>query len=432
MNRTQGNKRMRIFIAGIDGYLGWSLARHLTERGHEVAGADIFFRRQWVEEMKSISATPIARMEDRLKAYRDHYGEDLPFWCGDLRDYSFVQQIFREFKPDAVVHFGECPSAPFSMVDLQHAVFVQTNNITTTFNLMFAIRDLRPQTHLLKLGTMGEYGTPNIDIPEGFFEVEFRGRKDRLPFPRQAGSWYHWSKVHGSNNLMFACKVYGLAATDVMQGVVFGTRINGDPPEDDRLCTRVDFDQAFGTAINRFCCQAVIDHPITLFGKGHQKRGFLPLRDSMQCLTLALENPPQPGEYRVFNQFEQVYGLSDVAQRVQRVARKLGLRVPIAHLNNPRTELDGHYYNPDRQRLLDLNYQPTHDIDSEIEALLSDLVPHRKRIESHLSALIPDVHWDGHRETVRPMRVPSLAPVRSMPESRISQIDHSYPAAPPL
>jgi len=296
---------------------------------------------------------------------------------------------------------------------------------------MFAIRDLRPKAHLLKLGTMGEYGTPNIDIPEGFFEVEFRGRKDRLPFPRQAGSWYHWSKVHGSNNLMLACKIYGLSATDVMQGVVFGTRISGSAVEDHRLCTRVDFDQAFGTAINRFCCQAIIDHPITVFGKGRQQRGFLPLRDSMQCLTLALESPPRPGEYRVFNQFEQVYSLSEVAQRVQRVARSLGMRVPIAHLRNPRTELDGHYYNPDRQKLLDLNYQPTRDVDGEIEALLNDLRPHRRRIEAHLKVLIPDVHWDGHRETVQPMRTPASQPVPSVAASGISPIKDQYPAAPP-
>jgi UDP-sulfoquinovose synthase len=421
---------MRVFIAGVDGYLGWSLANHLATKGHDVAGADTFFRRRWVEEMGSASAVPIAPIEERLKAFKTRYGRELTFWCGDLRDYSLVQQIFRDFKPDAVVHLGECPSAPFSMIDVHHAVFVQTNNLTTTFNLIFAIRDLRPRTHLLKLGTMGEYGTPNMDIPEGFFEVEYRGKKDRLPFPRQAGSWYHWSKVHGSNNIMFASKIYGLSATDVMQGVVFGTRINGAPAKDERLWSRLDFDQAFGTAINRFCCQAVIRHPLTLFGKGHQKRGFLPLRDSMQCLTLALENPPKPGEYRVFNQFEEVHDLTELALKVQRVARRLGMHVPVTHLENPRMELEDHYYKPDHQHLLDLQYQPTHDVEAEIETMLQDLIPHHDRIARHKSVLIPDLRWDGERRKVRMQAAPAPGNGQSLPHAPIAPGELSFPPAP--
>ena len=270
----------------------------------------------------------------------------------DALTLHFVEEMFREFAPEAVIHLGECPSAPYSMIDRQHAVWVQTNNIVSTFNLLFAIRDISPETHLVKLGTMGEYGTPNVDIPEGFFEIEYRGRKDRLPFPRQAGSWYHWSKVHGSNNIMFACRIWNLRATDIMQGVVFGTRIDamGDDPV---MATRLDFDQAFGTAVNRFCCQAVIGHPLTPYGKGHQRRGFLPLRDSMQCLTLALENPAREGEYRVFNQFEEVYDVTELALKVQKVGRSLGLDVEINNLENPRNELEVHEYRADHQHLFD-------------------------------------------------------------------------------
>ena len=388
---------MRVFIAGMDGYLGWALAQYLTARGHEVAGADVFFRRQWVEEMGSWSATPIRSMKERLQAFKEHYGKEISFWEGDLRDYSLVERIFREFQPDAIVHFGECPSAPYSMVDVQHAVFVQTNNITTTFNLLFAMRDIRPEAHLVKLGTMGEYGTPNIDIPEGFFEIEFRGRKDRLSFPRQAGSWYHWSKVHGSNNIMFASSLWGLRATDIMQGVVFGTRID-EMGEDERLFSRLDFDQAFGTAINRFCCQAVIDHPLTPFGKGHQRRGFLPLRDSMQCLTIALEHPALAGEYRVFNQFEEVYDITELALKVQKVANGLGLAAEVRNLENPRKEKEEHYYQPDHQHLFDLGYKPTHDVEAEMRIMIQDLVKYRDRIAAKREALIPDVRWDGQRK----------------------------------
>jgi len=390
---------MRIFIAGVDGYLGWSLAQHLVARGHDVAGADLFLRRRWVEEMGSWSAVPISSMRDRLQAFKARYGKELLFWEGDLRDYAFVKSIFEEFEPDAIVHFGECPSAPYSMMDVDHTVFVQTNNITTTFNLLYAMRDVRPQAHLVKLGTMGEYGTPNLAIPEGFFEVEFRGRRARLPFPRLAGSWYHWSKVHGSNNIMFACKLWNLMATDVMQGVVFGTRIDG-MRSDPRLQTRVDFDQSFGTAINRFCCQAVIGHPLTPFGKGHQKRGFLPLRDSMQCLTLALENPARAGEYRVFNQFAEIYDITELAEKVKRVAAETGLEVEITNVENPRDEVEDHYYSADHRNLLNLGYKPTYDVESEVRVMLADLGDHRDRILAKKDVLIPDVHWNRPRKKV--------------------------------
>ena len=391
---------MRVLIAGVDGYLGWPLALHLAKRGHEVAGVDVFFRRQWVEEMGSWSATPIVPMKSRLEAFKKAFGEKLRFWEGDLRNYGLVEKILREFQPEAIVHFGECPSAPYSMMDVEHAVFVQTNNITTTFNLIFGMRDICPEAHLVKLGTMGEYGTPNVDIPEGFFEIEYRGRRDRLPFPRQAGSWYHWSKVHGSNNIMFACKIWNLRATDVMQGVVFGSRTD-EMVSDERLLTRLDFDQAFGTAVNRFCCQAVIGHPLTPFGKGRQKRGFLPLRDSMQCLTLAVENPPEnAGAYRVLNQFQEVYDVTTLALKVENVARGLGLEVEVRNLVNPRRELEEHYYNPDHQHLFDLGYKPSHDVEREIEIVLTDLLRWQARIEEKRDLLLPDIRWDGSRKRV--------------------------------
>jgi UDP-sulfoquinovose synthase len=401
---------MRTLIAGMDGYLGWSLAQHLARRGHDVAGTDALYRRAWVEEMGSVSAIPIVSIEERLRGLREHTGQQIPFWGGDLRDYALADQIFREFQPEAVIHLGECPSAPYSMIDREHSMFVQLNNLTTTFNLLFAIRDLAPDAHLIKLGTMGEYGTPNIDIPEGFFEVEFRGRKDRLPFPRQAPSWYHWSKVHGSNNIMFACKIWGLRATDVMQGVVFGTRIDG-MSEDRRLRTRLDFDQAFGTVINRFSCQAVIEHPLTPYGAGGQVRGFLPLRDSMQCLTLSLENPPDMGEYRVFNQFEETYSIRDLAATVQKEALALGLNADVVPVENPRAVIErhDHHFAPDHDRLRELGYRPTHDVASEVQAMLEDLLPHRDRIATHQQVLLPDVHWHGPRRQVDYLGRPSEA-----------------------
>jgi UDP-sulfoquinovose synthase len=394
---------MKVFIAGIDGYLGWSLAVYLGAKGHEVSGVDTYFRRDWVAEMGSQSATPIRRMTERLEAFNEHFGNNLQFRRVDLQDFNAVLNCFKTFRPEAIVHLGEMPSAPYSMVDVGHCVFTHQNNLIGTLNILYAMREVCPEAHLVKLGTMGEYGTPNIDIPEGFFEIEYRGRKDTLPFPRQAGSWYHQTKVHDSNNVMFACKLWGLRSTDIMQGVVFGTRID-EMGFDERLLSRFDYDQSFGTAINRFCAQAVIGHPLTPFGKGHQRRGFLPLRDSMQCLTIALHNPPQIGEYRVFNQFEEVYDITDLAMKVQKVARSLGLEVQIRNIENPRREMEEHYYNPDHRHLLELGYRPTHDVEAEIRIMLQDLTKYRDRIEARKEALIPDIRWDGRRERAQFLR----------------------------
>lgn len=396
---------MRVFIAGIDGYLGWSLAQYLTARGHEVAGTDTFFRRAWVEEVGSVSALPVYSIQERLAAFAERYGKPLNFRTGDLMDYEFLTGYLRDFQPEAVVHLGEMPSAPYSMIDQQHATFTQQNNVIGSLNLLWAIRETCPDAHLVKLGTMGEYGTPNVDIPEGFFEVEFRGRKDYMPFPRQANSFYHLTKVHDTNNTMFACKTWGLRSTDIMQGVVFGTRID-EMGEDPRLRSRLDFDQCFGTAINRFACQAVIGHPLTVYGSGGQTRGFLPLRDSMQCLTIAIENPPKPGEYRVFNQFEECYTIEELALKVQQAATEIGMDTEIAFYDNPRTERDSHYYNPDRQHLINLGYKPSHDVVAEVKIMLQDLLPHRERIMEKWEILVPDIRWNGARRRSEVMTIP--------------------------
>ena len=388
---------MRVFIAGIDGYLGWALAQYLTKQGHEVSGADQLLRRAWVAEMDSISAIPIANQQERVAAFEARFGKKLDFRVGDLTDFDFVSQCFREFRPDSIVHLAQMPSAPYSMKSQKHAVWTQVNNITTNLNILYAIQEVVPHAHLIKLGTMGEYGQPNVDIPEGFFEVEYNGRSDKLWFPRNAGSWYHQSKVHDSHNTWFASKIWGLRATDIMQGVVFGTQFP-DMPENPALRTRLDFDQSFGTAINRFCAQAVIGHPLTLYGAGTMTRAFLPLRDSMRCLTLAIENPANEGEFRVFNQFAESYSIKDLAETVQSVGNELGLNVTIQHYDNPRVEKEKHYYNPIREGLDALGYEPSIDVKSEIRMMLKDLQPHANRIAEKRHLLVPDIRWDGSQQ----------------------------------
>jgi UDP-sulfoquinovose synthase len=376
---------------GMDGYLGWPLAMHLSARGHDVSGVDNFSRRRNVDELQSQSATPIKTMKRRLAAYSKATGKELGFNKGDLTDPEFTDKVIADEKPDCIVHLGEIPSAPYSMIDVQHCNYTQTNNIIGTNNVLFAMHKHVPKCHLLKLGTMGEYGTPNIDIPEGFFEVEYRGRKDYLPFPRQPGSWYHLTKVHDTHNIMFACKIWGLRSTDIMQGVVHGI-VTEDMVNDD-LLTRFDFDEAWGTALNRFCAQAVIGHELTPYGKGGQTRGYIALRDSIQCMTLTVENPPKEGEYRVFNQFDETYSVNKLAEHVVKVGREFGLEAKVWAIENPRFEKEEHYYNPDRKKLPELGFKPTNDLDAELRLTIPKLMKYRGRIEEKKSGIMPRIKW---------------------------------------
>lgn len=382
---------MRVAIGGVDGYIGWSLGLYLASRGHEVVGIDNMATRRRVAEVGSWSAIPIPEMGERITYAKKLKGLNLEFQVGDLTDYQTVRSFIEKHKPDAFVHLGEQRSAPYSMIDVHHAVETQVQNITTTLNILYSIREVSPHTHLVKLGTMGEYGTPNIDIPEGFFEVEYKGRKDYLPFPRMAGSWYHWSKVHDSGNMMFANKIWGLTITDVMQGVVYGTRTaEMDSAE---LATRFDFDEVFGTALNRFCVQTVLGIPMTVYGEGGQTRGFISLSDSVRCLGIALEKPPRDGEYRVLNQFDEAYTVLELAHKVESVASEMGLEPVVANVPNPRVESEKHYYNPEHRKLFELGYRRTRSLEDELKIILADLLPHRKRIQAKRDVVQPKTSW---------------------------------------
>ena len=389
---------MRVFIGGIDGYIGWPLAMYLASQGHQVGGADLFLRRRWVEEVGSWSATPIRTMEERLKAFEEVFSKQIDFYEGDLRDPNFVYRCFEDFRPEAIVHLGEQPSAPYSMIDLEHVTFTQINNIQGTLNILCGIRDVCPEAHLVKLGTMGEYGTPNVPIPEGHFEIEYRGRKDTLPFPRQPGSWYHLSKVHDTHNITFACKVWNIRSTDLMQGVVYGVRTD-ETQVDERLVTRFDFDGVFGTVVNRFCVQADIGYPLTVYGKGGQTRCYINLRDSLRCVELTIENPPERGEYRVFNQFTEIFSIRDIARNVKEAAKRLGIEVHVDYLDNPRLEAEEHFYEADNRRLINLGLEP-HGMVNVLEGMLQDLMVYRDREAAKKAVIAPSVRW-GMREGLR-------------------------------
>jgi UDP-sulfoquinovose synthase len=381
---------MRVLILGGDGYLGWPTAMRFSARGHEVTVVDNFSRRRWHQNHGTDSLTPIRSFEERLAAWSEVSGSEIVSHAGDLVDGDFVERVVRETRPEAVIHYGEQASAPYSMASREQAVETQYKNVIGTLNLLFAMRDHVPDCHLVKLGTMGEYGTPNIDIEEGFIEIEHKGRKDTLPFPKMPGSLYHLSKVHDSHNIQFACRVWGVRSTDLNQGVVYGIETD-ETSRDERLCTRFDYDEWFGTVLNRFCVQAVIGHPLTVYGSGGQTRGFLNIRDTLQCVELAVQNPPDAGEYRVFNQFTEQFSVGELAELVQRSAGEVGLEVEIDHVENPRVELEEHYYNPVHTKLLDLGLEPSYLGDELVRSMLKTIERHRDRVIE--AAIDPKTRW---------------------------------------
>ncbi len=381
---------MKIMILGIDGYIGWPLAMHLANRGHEVSGLDAFKRRDWVREVGSNSAIPIEHLAVRTYKFKETTGKEIVWYSCDIsQDPGRLEYLVKKHQPDCVVHLAEQPSAPFSMKSREHSVLTQGNNVLGTLNLIHAIRENAPGCHILKLGTMGEYGTPNIDIEEGFLEIEHKGRKDVVPYPKQPGSFYHASKCHDTINMILACKIGGLSSTDIMQGVVYGART--DDMTIPELRTRFDYDDYFGTCINRFCAQAVKGFPLTPYGTGGQTRGYIALRDSIQCLTIAAENPPKEGEYRVFNQFDDVFSIMDLAEKVKEAGSKLGYEVKVKNIENPRVEMEEHYYNPIHKKLYELGFRPIHKIEDELIIMLEDLKENRSRIKDEV--FLPRTTW---------------------------------------
>jgi UDP-sulfoquinovose synthase len=407
---------MRIVVLGGDGYCGWATALYLSSKGHSVAIIDNFSRRQWDFELGVQTLTPIRPLSERLRVWQQMTGRTIELYVGDATDYDFLESMITTFKPEAIVHFAEQRSAPYSMIDRKHAVFTQVNNVVGTMNLLFAIRELAPDCHLIKLGTMGEYGTPNIDIEEGFITIEHNGRKDTLPFPKQPGSFYHLSKVHDSHNIMFTCKVWGLRATDLNQGVVYGTRTD-EVEMDEALINRFDYDEVFGTVLNRFCAQAAIGVPLTVYGKGGQTRGFLDIRDTVRCIELVCLNPANRGEFRVFNQFTEQFSVLELAQMIKTVAGKMGLSVEIDHLPDPRVEAESHYYNAKHSKLTDLGLEPHLLSDSLVDSLISIALQYRDRIEPEMFG--PQVNWRLTRNERRTSNTQS-------PESLYSQ-EHLVP-----
>ncbi len=399
---------MKITVLGGDGYCGWATALYLSRQGHQVAIVDSFIRRQWDFELGVQTLTPIRTLPERLRAWQAVSGLTIETYTGDITDFEFLASVIERERPDAVVHFAEQRAAPYSMIDRQHAVFTQVNNVVGTLNLLFAIRELAPDCHLVKLGTMGEYGTPNIDIEEGYITIEHNGRTDTLPYPKQPGSFYHLSKVHDSHNIMFTCRTWGLRATDLNQGVVYGT-VTDEVLQDEALVNRFDYDDVFGTVLNRFCVEAAVGEPLTVYGKGGQTRGYIDIRDTVRCIELACLTPADPGEFRVFNQFTEQFSVLELAGLVQAAGAHLGYDVRVEHLPDPRVEREEHYYNAKHSKLLDLGLEPHFLSESLLDSLMNIAVKYRERVDTSL--FMPRVNW---RRTRNDRRVPAPDPTAAV------------------
>jgi UDP-sulfoquinovose synthase len=382
---------MRVLVLGGDGYLGWPTALRFSDRGHDVAVVDNFARRRWHLEQSTDSLTPLLPLVERIAAWKEISGNEIEAHVGDIADGEFLDAVIADFEPEVVIHYGEQASAPYSMQSRQAAVETQYTNVIGTLNLLFSLRDHVPDCHLIKLGTMGEYGTPDIDIEEGYIEIQHKGRSDTLPFPKLPGSLYHCSKVHDSTNLHFACRIWGLRATDLNQGVVYGIETD-ETARDERLVTRFDYDATFGTVLNRFCVQAVIGHPLTVYGEGGQTRGFLNIRDTIQCVELAAGNPADRGEFRVFNQFTEQFSVGELAELVKSSAEHLGYSVEIENVDNPRVELEHHYYNAVHTKLLDLGLEPRLLGEELVESMLHGIERHKDRVIAR--AIDPQTRWN--------------------------------------
>ncbi|MCL4457697.1 MAG: NAD-dependent epimerase/dehydratase family protein [Nitrospirae bacterium] len=381
---------MKFLVLGADGYLGWATCMHLSERGHEVTGIDNYFRRNAATQFDCEPLVPTPNLAQRVRLWEALTERKISIHIGDITDYHFLQSVFARSAPDVVIHYAEQPSAPYSMLNYETASFTLKNNLIGTLNTIYAIKESNPDCHLIKLGTMGEYGTPDIDIEEGWLEIEHKGRKDKFLFPRQAGSLYHTTKIQDTDMLWFYVRTWGLRVTDLMQGPVYGISTE-EADLDPKLMPNFHYDEIFGTVLNRFIVQAVAGHPLTIYGQGGQTRGYLNIKDTMQCVYLSATNPPEKGELKVFNQVTETFSVNQLAEKVSSTGNRLGYNVEVRRYENPRVEKEDHYYNPTYTGLRELGLQPHHLNEETLDGMFEVVEQYKHRINH--DAIFSGIRW---------------------------------------
>lgn len=381
---------MRVLVLGGDGYLGWPTAMNLSDAGHDVVAVDNYLRRNLSQEENVEPLYEVPNLHERAKIWQEKSNKKIDIEIGDLCDWDFVAELFEKYNPDAVVHYAEQPSAPYSMKDRKAASLTLKNNLIVTQNIILAVNEYNPDCHIVKLGTMGEYGTPNIDIEEGWLDIKHNGREGKFLFPRQAGSLYHTTKVMDTDLLWFYVRMWGLRVTDLMQGPVYGFETYENTGCEE-LYPFLNYDEIFGTVINRFLVQAVAGYPLTVYGKGGQVRGYLNIKDTLQCIKLSLENPAKQGELRIFNQFVETFSVNKIAEMVQASGERLGLKVEVKSIDNPRKEMEEHYYNPKHTGLIELGLQPHYMTDERMDEMMELVLKYKDKI--HNDRIFRGVKW---------------------------------------
>ena len=394
---------MHILILGGDGYLGWPTAMYFSNLGYDVTVVDNYFRRNACTELDVGMLYPVPMLQERARIWHRNTAKEIKVVVGDLTDPEVMRSLFDgrvryqwavndRFTgvPETVIHYAEQPSAPYSLINYKYANITVGNNLLITNNLVWALRDFSRETHVIHIGTMGEYGTPQIDIPEGWIEIEHNGKKDKFLFPRQASSLYHTTKIMDTDLFWFGVRMWDLKVTDLMQGPVYGIE-TGESVVDERLKTIFNYDEIFGTIVNRFIAQAVVGYPLTVYGKGGQTRGYLNIKDTLQCVHMSEKTPAKAGELRIFNQIMELFSANELAEKTKRVGEALGYRVKIDHLENPRKEAEDHYYNPTYQGLIDIGVVPHYLTDAVMEDMFRVVEKYKDNIRKDV--IFKGIKW---------------------------------------
>lgn len=381
---------MKILILGADGYLGWPTCMMLSQQGHDVVAVDNYLRRHIAQETDSEALYHVPNLNQRALIWKECTAKNIHIRIGNICDWDFISSIFLDFKPDAVIHYAEQPSAPYSMMNRRASSLTIQNNLMTTFHVLQCVHNFCPDCHIIKLGTMGEYGTPNIDIEEGWIDIEYKGRKQKFLYPRQASSLYHTTKIMDTDLIWFYIRMWKLRCTDLMQGPVYGIQTYENQNRED-LYPFFNYDELFGTVLNRFVVQAVAQYPLTIYGKGGQIRGYLNIKDTLQCVNLSLLHPAPQGELRIFNQFVETFSVNELARRVCECGKLFGLKVQLRQLPNPRIEAEDHYYNPAHSGLLALGLKPHYLDEKELGSIFEVVLRHKAHINR--GAIFRCVTW---------------------------------------
>ena len=382
---------MNILLTGIDGYLGWPTALALSKRfpQYTIWGVDNFGRRNWVNECGSVSATPLADMNTRVKTAKSSGFKNIRFIEGDLVDREFVCETLKTVRPDIIIHVAAQPSAPYSHINGEKANFTQHNNNQSTRNLLWAVKEnSMTDIHFIETTTTGIYGAPNIPIPEGFLKINMDGKEDSIPYPGMATSWYHMSKANDINSLYLANRMWKLSITDLRTAIIYG--IDTDETRlDPRLCTRFDFDFYFGVVIHRFCAMVICGYPLLIYGRGEQEKPFISLRDAVDSLVKAVDIKPD-GRLRVFNQFTEIKSILSIARHITNAARNMGISAEIRHIPNPRVEREIHRMEMENSRFMRLLGDIAQNMEQGVKEILSRIVDFNDVIEMYKDRFLPE------------------------------------------